>query len=367
VRVLTLAGSGRQRGLDHGREDGAEIARAATALKAHLAASGHPPDTLMRRLATGPLPRTASELVPDLWDEVTAMAHATRMPLDELLLLVFAPDLPAYAGAGAGAGAHGVAEPTVSFGGTAAARVIAGTAGDNAGGGLSGLSHEPIPPTTEIGQTVDLPAWARRRARALRIGAVDEPNSLVVAYPGCLGLCGANQSGVAVATTALPWAETSSQGLGVSFIVRRILQMSTFADAQAFLRSTPHAVGRAYLIAGPDGLGCFEADADGVHQSDDPLARTIAHADHRLANSTPASLRASASSRARLRAVSEALDADAAMTSAVGGDVARDGSRWDDPLVTFAAFRALGSEASARFIDGEALATRRDWTRLTYT
>ncbi|MBI1351879.1 MAG: hypothetical protein GC156_12255 [Actinomycetales bacterium] len=364
MRVLTLAGSGAQRGLDYGREEAAAIAAAVTALKTHLASLGHSPGALMRRLATGPLPRAAADLTPELWAETIAMAQGARVGLDEVLLLVFASDLDSYAGT-ATASPDGLGGPSASFGASAIARQVPGRPGDTGGGGLAGQARPPVPPTTEIGQTVDLPDWARDRALVLRIGAYDAPNALALAYPGSLGLCGANQSGLGVATTALPWSAVDAKGLGVTFIVRHLLTLETLAAAESFLMSVPHAVGRSYLIAAPDGIACYEADPGNVIRVR-PASEVVAHTDHRLGSADAEGGNATESSMTRLATLTRAMDAHVPLAEALGADVLCDGSRWQDALITFGAFRAAGGEASARFIAGDALARGRDWDRLTY-
>ena len=87
MRVFTMAGPGTQRGLEYGQEDASSIAETAAALKAHLAADGHPAGPLGRRLATSGLARTAAELTPDLWSEVTALALGSHVPLEDCRLL----------------------------------------------------------------------------------------------------------------------------------------------------------------------------------------------------------------------------------------------------------------------------------------
>jgi len=355
VLVLTVAGLGAQRGIDHGREQAAEIGRAATALKAYLAAQGIPPSALIRRLENSPLPRMAADVTPDLWEEVTSLAHASRTPLADLLLLVFAPDLAAYA-----PHAHEVGR---QFGGSVVARMLPGQPARPDPSGFGELLP-PQPPTNELGQTVDLPEWARDRMRVLRVGPPDAPNALVMAYPGSLGLCGSNDAGLTVATSALPSAPVSISGLGTSFIVRRLLTMTSLDEVTDFLASTSSAVGRAYTVAAPGGLVCFEADPSGVTRVGEEGALGITHTDHAIA--PMAAGLASESSLERLALLERGTDPTVLLADVLNEDVMVDGEKWADPLYTFGAFRAIGTKLSCRFIDGPGLAAGRDWTRLTY-
>ena len=350
MRVHTLAGSGTHRGLDHGRELGPDVAAAATALKSHLAATGHPPGPLARRLATSPLPRVAADLTPDLWAEVTTLAGAARVPLEDVLLLTFLDEVWSL---------------TSSPGCSVVAQVLPGRAGRPDIGGLDDDAVPPTPPTTEIGQTMDLPAWTAGRCVVLRIGADHAPAAAVLAYPGTIGLCGANAAGLGVAVNALTRAPSSMHGLGVAFVVRHLLTLETLAQAEAFLTSVPHAAGQAYTIAASDGLATFEADAESVRRVTAPGVPAIAHTNHRLAD--PGDDRPSASSAARLDLLLAGLSRHEPFADLLTGPVTVDGTRHGDPYLTLGAFRAVGSEQHARFIDGAALrAGNREWTRITY-
>jgi isopenicillin-N N-acyltransferase-like protein len=355
MRVHTLAGSGTQRGLDHGLELGAEVAAAAMALKTHLAAAGHPPGPLARRLATSLLPQVAADLTPDLWSEVTALAGAARAPLEDVLLLTLHDEVWALT---AGAAPSGPGCSVV-------AQVLPGRAGRPDIGGLDDDAVPPTPPTTEIGQTMDLPAWTQGRCVVLRIGADHAPAAAVLAYPGMIGLCGANAAGLGVAVNALTRAPSSTQGLGVAFITRHLLTLQTLAQAEEFLTSVPHAAGQAYTIAAPDGLATFEADAEGVRRVTVPGVPAIAHTNHRLAD--PQDERPSASSATRLDLLLAGLARHEPFADLLTGPVTVDGTRHGDPYLTLGAFRAVGGEPHARFIDGAALrAGNREWAKITY-
>lgn len=342
MRVTTIAGAGLHRGLDYGREHAKDIAETATALKTHLATTGHPPSALGQRLATSPLVTVAADLTPDLWAEVTAIAGGSRVSLDDILLLTFLDEVWAM---------------TRTQGCSVAARTVPGHPGE-----------PPLPPTTEIGQTMDLPTWTRGRADALRIGTEHAPNALVLSYPGSIGLCGANEAGLGVAVNALVRAPAQEEGLGVAFVTRHLLTLTTLAEAEAFLTSVPHAAGQAYTIAAPDGLATFEADAAGVRRVTQPGVAAIAHTNHPLADAPDETRRApSESSAARLDLLTRGLEDHLPFADLLTGDVMVDGAKWGDQHLTFGAFRALGSEHVVRFIDGEDVRHgRREWSRFSF-
>lgn len=341
MRVTTIAGTGMHRGLDLGRAHASEIAGTATALKTHLAASGHPPGPLGRRLATSGLVRTAEEHVPDLWAEVTAMAAGARVPLEDVLLLTFLDEVWGL---------------TREAGCSVLARVVPGRPGE-----------PPTPPTTEIGQTMDLPVWTVGRAEVLRVGTDRAPTALVLAYPGSIGLCGSNEAGLGVAVNALTRRPVSEDGLGVAFITRHLLTLTTLAQAEGFLRTVPHAAGQAYTVAAVDGIATFEADADGVERVTPAGVPAVAHTNHALAPDRSEE-RVTESSRERLDVLMSCLERHTPLADALTGDVVVDGVKWRDTHLTFGAFRAVGSESHARFIDGvDIRAGRREWARFSYS
>lgn len=340
MRVVTMNGPGLHRGMELGSEIPHAIAETATALKAHLAARGHPPDALATRLATKGLAYAAAEHTPDLWAEVTALAGASRVPLDDVLLLTFLDEVWAL---------------TRSVGCSALARTVPPRPGEPASAA-----------TTEIGQTMDLPSWTEGRALVLRIGADHAPTALVLSYPGSIGLCGANEAGLGVAVNALSDAPFDEHGLGVAFVTRHLLTLTTLAEAAAFLPSVPHAAGQAYTIAAPDGIATFEADADGVRRVSEPGCARVAHTNHSL-DADPGAREPSTSSRERLTVLTDALAQGTPFADVLSGDLVLDGRRWNDTHLTLGAFRAIGNEPVVRFLDGAAArGGRREWDRVPF-
>lgn len=337
MRVTTLAGAGLQRGLEQGRDHSEAIADTVTALKTHLAAAGHSPGPLGDRLDRSALTTVAADLTPDLWAEVTAIASSSRIPLADILLLVFLDEVWGM---------------TRAPGCSVVARTLPGQHGS--------------PPSSEIGQTMDLPAWAQGRSVALRVGSDHAPTALVLAYPGSIGLCGANEAGLGVAVNALTRAPAQVEGLGVAFVTRHLLTLTTLAAAEDFLTSVPHAAGQAYTVAAVDGMATFEADAAGVRRVTQPGVATIAHTNHPLTGDA-GGRGPSRSSAERLSALTEGLDQHVPLADLLTGEVTVDGTKWGDPFLTFGAFRATGSEPVVRFIDGvELRAGRREWSRFAY-
>ena len=335
MRVVTFAGPGTHRGHQYGQALAPDIAAAATALKNHLAGAGHPPGALATRLLSSPLVRAAQEYTPDLWDEVTSLAGGARVPLEDVLLLTFLDEVWALTRAPGAPGCSVIA------------RYVDGT---------------------EIGQTMDLPDWTVGRAIVLRIASDSAPTALVMAYPGTIGLCGANEAGLGVAVNALSHLPLDEAGLGVAFVTRHLLTLSTLAQAESFLNSVPHAAGQAYTIAAPDGIATFEASSAGVHRVSDPGSLALAHTNHELPLRDGTFERPpDESSRERLAVLHTCIERKASLADALTGDVVLDGQHWGDPNLTFAAFRTVASDPMVRFIDGVDLrAGRHEWSRFAF-
>ena len=344
MEVTTLAGTGHLRGTDYGHILGRRVGETAAALKQQLAAAGHAPGPLGRRLATGPLAQAAADLTPDMWAETRALARASGLDLEDVLLLTFLDEV------------WGLTRHT---GCSVVGRVVEGRPGS--------AERAPLPPTTELGQTMDLPAWSAGRATVLRIVPGDAPVVLALAYPGSPGLCGANDAGLAVAVNALPMPAIDEGGLGVAYVTRHVLSLDSVAAAESFLASVPLAAGQAYSIAARDGLATFETGPGLMRRSTPPGEPAIAHTNHVLGRGMVPSRPPTESSRRRLDLLVAGLQRHAPI-AAVLRDVTVDGERWRDRHVTFGAFRATGSEGFVRFIDGDSLrGGRREWSRVSFS
>lgn len=344
MHLTSITGEGALRGTDYGRLLASEVAASVAAVKADLASSGRPPGPLGRRLATGALAHAAADRTPDLWEEILALSRASGVELEDVLLLVFLDEV------------WGLTRRT---GCSVIGRVVPGRPG--------GPDRPAVPPTTELGQTMDLPAWTQGRARVLRIIPGDAPTALVLAFAGSPGLCGANASGLAVAVNALRTPQIDEGGLAVAFVTRHLLTLDSVAAAEAFLMSIPHAAGQAYSIAAADGLATFETGPGFARRITPAGATTLAHTNHELAADAVPERPPTESSRERLALLTTALEEHTALADVLGDQVTVDGTRWRDRHLTFGAFRAVGSEAAVRFIDGQDLrAGRREWTRVSF-
>jgi isopenicillin-N N-acyltransferase-like protein len=311
--IETLAGTGGDRGLAHGRALAAPIRETVAALTAHLAAAGTDADGLADHLLASPLTSAARTHTPDLWDEVVATAEGAQVPLSDLLLLTFLDEVWGL---------------TRRAGCSVMARVRPGS-------------------RTEIGQTMDLPGWSVGRVTVLRLIPPSAPTSVVMSYPGMIGLCGVT-AGFGVAVNALAQFGITESGLGAAFVVRHLLSLSTLDEATAFLREVPHAVGQAYTLAEEGRVVTFEAGPSVLRSVSDHESTACLHTNHPLDTRAPHE----SSTMTRLAALHQAFDADVELEAALSGDVVLDGQRYGDANSTFAAFAYRIGDASVSFADG---------------
>jgi hypothetical protein len=163
---------------------------------------------------------------------------------------------------------------------------------------------------TWIGQNMDLDVFTDgHQLLVLREPSDGYPASLVFTVGGLIALVGVNGCRVAVCVNYLPQLPTASTGLPVAFIIRKVLQSRTLADAVQFIRSVPHAVGQNYLVADVQRAQSLEASAAGVYEYSGQAAGRIFHTNHPLAveNQEIASNGNIENTVARLRALTQRL------------------------------------------------------------
>jgi hypothetical protein len=159
---------------------------------------------------------------------------------------------------------------------------------------------------TFIGQNMDLGAYTDTHQVMLQLepsGA--RPGALILTIAGMIALLGVNTNGVAICVNSLPQLPNATTGLPVAFVVRRLLQARSLAEAAAWVQATPHATNQHYLLAEAGAIRSFEASAVGVteYRSDDPTR--ILHTNHPLADEkgAPETAQARENSQARLSAL----------------------------------------------------------------
>lgn len=142
---------------------------------------------------------------------------------------------------------------------------------------------------TWIGQNMDLGGYTDGWQALIHIAADGEtPSALVFTTAGMIGLMGVNAAGVGVCVNSIPQLASASEGVPVAFVVRRILQCRTLAQASDVVRTIPHATNQHYLVAEPGAARSFEAGAAGVTEYRSPYADRVLHTNHPLSEAPAA-------------------------------------------------------------------------------
>lgn len=156
---------------------------------------------------------------------------------------------------------------------------------------------------TWIGQNMDLGAYTDGHQVVLRIaGDGAKPGALLFSVAGMIGLMGVNAAGVGVCVNSLPQLPSAPEGVPVAFVLRRLLQARSLAEAVEVVTTIPHATNQHYVIAEAGAARSFEAGAMGVteYRPDDP--DRVLHTNHPLSDApaAPETEQARANSAARL-------------------------------------------------------------------
>jgi isopenicillin-N N-acyltransferase-like protein len=284
VTPLALTGGPFERGYGHGSALNAEI-------EAHLAAwlgsladagLGEPRAYVTAMLAATDFVPAIERHTPDLWQEVQGIAAGAGLAPDLILGLQLLDEEWAYRVRTAGGGAL---EKCSSLG------IV--------------LADGP----TLVGQTMDLGGYTDGFQALLEIGADgDKPAAMIFTVAGMIGLMGVNAVGVGVCVNSLPQLPSAPQGLPVAFVMRRLLQAASLAEASDLALSLPHATNQHYLIAAPGGVRSFEASCEGVTEYHPPRPDRVLHTNHPLAaEGAPQTEAARANSVARLKALQARL------------------------------------------------------------
>ncbi|HEV2365650.1 MAG TPA: C45 family peptidase [Caulobacteraceae bacterium] len=183
---------------------------------------------------------------------------------------------------------------------------------------------------TIIGQNMDLGGYTDGHQALLRIapGGDGVPEALVFTVAGMIGLMGVNAAGVAVCVNSLPQLPSSPAGVPVAFVLRRLLQTTSLAEAVELVGAIPHATNQHWLIAEAGAARSFEASCEGVVEYRAPDPRRILHTNHPLAAAgAPETEAARANSAARLVSLQARLGAGPMILDAAKGAL----SAFDDP------------------------------------
>ena len=136
---------------------------------------------------------------------------------------------------------------------------------------------------TWIGQNMDLGDYTDGWQALLRINDDGQPpKNLVFTISGMIGLMGVNAAGLGVCVNSLPQLPSAPEGVPVAFVVRRLLECRSVAEAASIVLTIPHATNQHYVIAQAGAARSFEASAAGVNEFRAPDPKRVFHTNHPL-------------------------------------------------------------------------------------
>ncbi|MBX3483416.1 C45 family peptidase [Phenylobacterium sp.] len=209
---------------------------------------------------------------------------------------------------------------------------------------------------TWIGQNMDLGAYTDGHQVLLRIAAAEgRPGALVFSIAGMIGLLGVNAAGVGVCVNSIPQVPSAPEGVPVAFMIRRLLQATSLAEASVLVQTLPHATNQHYVIAEPGALRSFEASSDGVTEFHPPRKDRVLHTNHPLsaAQGAPESEAARANTVARLESLTSRLADGAPGLGEIQGAL----TAFDDPRHPVCRLR--GEEGIINFTTGSMISALR--------
>lgn len=98
-----------------------------------------------------------------------------------------------------------------------------------------------------------------------------------------LGSFGCNDSGLALCVNTVSQLGYDAKGLPVSYLVRRVLDSSSFEEAEELLLTIPHASGQNYLLGGNGQIGNYECSSNRVNKIKVTGTKYLCHTNHPIA------------------------------------------------------------------------------------
>ena len=302
LKVITLSGSGYERGLQHGRELKSEVAKIVESWKANARqATGKDPGKILEGFFEyARFTDAIRKWTPDLYDEVKGIADGSGQSFEDIFVLNLLDEFWVYLDNPENHHCSGVGVPS--------------------------SKGQPA----YVAQNMDLETCTDGFQVLIRIPRDgDKPEQLVLTHAGLIGLNGMNQSGVGVCVNTLMQLKASSAGLPVAFVVRSLIGRTDKAEILRFIKEVEHASGQNYLIGINDDVYDFEASANKVAQfKPKGTSGTVFRTNHALVNDDlkpwyPDLVLYSENSIARMKAVQSRVTADHFQGGPSLGDVLR--------------------------------------------
>ncbi len=146
-----------------------------------------------------------------------------------------------------------------------------------------GIFGEGARPTI-LAQNMDLPKYYDGAQTVLRVTDDDRGlESMIFTPAGLIATCGLTNAGLGLCVNTLAHLGSSTYGLPVAFVARRILEQRTLDEAIRFMHGVAHASGQNYAIGDPTRIIDLECSAAKVVPFA-PGPTRVYHTNHPLVN-----------------------------------------------------------------------------------
>ena len=260
IRVLTLSGSPRERGRQHG-EAARELIRMLEARWREDVSRDlglHPDDYTSRLVEETGFVEAARRHAPGLLEEVEGLAEGAGLDFRAAFARQLADEdwwFRFELKYGAASGEH-----CSSLG-------VCGQADGS----------------TLVAQNMDTPAYWDDGQVLLHHVDPDGLEARVFTVAGSLALCGLNNAGVGICCNTILQCNHSQRGLPEQFVVRSVLEQRTLAEAARFIRAVPHASPQNYILGDREQVIDLEVSANTIAEFR-PRPNRVYHSNHPLVN-----------------------------------------------------------------------------------
>ena len=137
-----------------------------------------------------------------------------------------------------------------------------------------------------VAQNMDLMGWTDGFGVLLYIKHQNSSlESFVFTYAGFIATCGMNNKSIGICCNTLLQLNHCPDGLPVAYIVRSVLEQSTYKDAERFINTIRHASGQNYIIGDLKKVASLECSANMVNRFIPYKgANRVFHTNHPLVN-----------------------------------------------------------------------------------
>lgn len=261
LKVVEFEGSGYELGLQHGKALKPEIASLINVWKENTSEvlQRDADEVLKEFFEYADFEKDIKKWTPDLYKEIQGIAEGSQQDFQDILLLNLLDEFWVYV------------------------NNINNT--DN-----HHCSSMGVPETNGrpgyISQNMDLESFRDGYQVLMHLEASNNnPEQLILTYPGLVGLNGLNDKGIGVVVNTLMQLKASSEGLPVAFVVRRLINSTDKEDMLDFIQNVKHASGQNYILGIQGEVYDFEASTNQVVRYNPENNNGIVyHTNHPLVN-----------------------------------------------------------------------------------